>query len=409
MGLPSQSSVSSGRRYMYSRRRRRFPRLRVLVLLLLVAGASSWVISGWLDRPPAPAKRATPAAQARSEATISPLVDLPRSLERVRERESASLGEAVERAMESDRTPGEGAPSARVPVLASTARTPEPEPKAPTDEAPAVRDSAGASDARPADRSAFARLVDEAQILEAKGDPVAARAVLNRALHLRDASEEERRTARDLLGALNQRLVFSPNIWPGDPITLTHTVAKGEFLSTIVKKHKLGIDWRAILDINRIPSPKRIREGQTLKLIRGPFHAIVHKRDYRLDLYWGPGDSPNQWLYIRSFPTGLGEQDSTPVGIFRVKNKLANPAWTNPRTGERFSADDPQNPIGEYWVGLEGIGESSVHVGYGLHGTIDPDSIGQSLSMGCIRLADEDIRRVFALMSVGQSIVQIRP
>ncbi len=405
MGLPSQSSVSSGRSYMYRRRRRRIPRLRVF-LLLLVAGVSAWVISGWLDRPPAP-RKPDPEPQARADATVSPLVDLPRSLERVRERESGSLGEAVERAMGDRRAPEDGrTPPARVPALASTTREPE---DTPSPETGGEHEGERPSNERPGERSAFARLIDEAQILEAKGDPVAARAVLNRALHLRDASDADRQMARDLLTDLNERLVFSPNVWPGDPIALTHTVARGEFLSTIVKKHNLGVDWRAILDINRIPSPKRVREGQTLKLIRGPFHAIVHKRDYRLDLYWGPGDSPSDWIYIRSFPTGLGEQDSTPVGIFRVKNKLANPAWTNPRTGERFSADDPKNPIGEYWVGLEGIGDSSVLVGYGLHGTIDPQSIGQNLSMGCVRLADDDIRLVFGLLSVGDSIVQIRP
>ena len=42
-------------------------------------------------------------------------------------------------------------------------------------------------------------------------------------------------------------------------------------------------------------------------------------------------------------------------------------------------------------------------------GTIDPGSIGQQKSMGCIRMGDEDIQLVFELMGEQVSVVKIVP
>ncbi|MDP7071232.1 MAG: hypothetical protein QF561_07800, partial [Phycisphaerales bacterium] len=98
----------------------------------------------------------------------------------------------------------------------------------------------------------------------------------------------------------------------------------------------------------------RIRAGQRIKVVQGPFHAEVDKKAHRIDIWLGEGEDA---VFIRSLPVGLGEFDSTPGGTFRVRRggKMVNPSWTNPRTGERFAAADPNNPIGEFWIGLDGI------------------------------------------------------
>ena len=77
---------------------------------------------------------------------------------------------------------------------------------------------------------------------------------------------------------------------------------------------------------------------------------------------------------------GLGEGDSTPIGQFivRADGKLENPGWVNPRNpAEKYGPNDAANPIGDFWVGLDGLGDAAAYAGYGLHGTIDPDSIGR--------------------------------
>ena len=45
---------------------------------------------------------------------------------------------------------------------------------------------------------------------------------------------------------------------------------------------------------------------------------------------------------------------------------------------------------------------------YGIHGTIDPDSIGKQASMGCIRMKNEDISQVFELLIEGKSTVLVK-
>jgi lipoprotein-anchoring transpeptidase ErfK/SrfK len=125
----------------------------------------------------------------------------------------------------------------------------------------------------------------------------------------------------------------------------------------------------------------------------------------------GPPDKQDEWVYVKSFKVGLGEANGTPVGTFVVKkgSKLIDPPWINPHTGEKFAGGDPKNPIGHRWVGLEGQGDSAQHTGYGIHGTIDPDSIGQQRSMGCVRMATGDIELVWELLGQQVSVVKIVP
>jgi lipoprotein-anchoring transpeptidase ErfK/SrfK len=131
-----------------------------------------------------------------------------------------------------------------------------------------------------------------------------------------------------------------------------------------------------------------------------------------MDVWMGPADKPEEWVYVRSFNVGLGAAESeTPVGTFIVKkgSKLVDPPWTHPKTGEHFNGGDPKNPLGHFWVGLEGTGESTSFAGYGIHGTIEPESIGQRRSMGCVRLVDADIALVYELMGESLSTVKIVP
>lgn len=243
------------------------------------------------------------------------------------------------------------------------------------------------------------------------GDPVGARAILSQAILDQRLPEQDRTELRSQVSKLNDDLVFSTRVAQGDPFTFTYSVQSGDSLVKINQKNALGPDWRLIKRINRMSDEHRLTLGQRLKLIRGPFHAVVTKSAFRLDLWMGPGDKPDQWVFVRSFTVGLGESGSTPVGSFIVKkgSKLTNPPWTNPRTGEHFAADDPRNPIGKFWIGLEGVGETATATGYGIHGTIDPDSIGQQKSMGCVRMGADDIALMYELMGEQLSTVKIQP
>ncbi|MCL4741935.1 MAG: LysM peptidoglycan-binding domain-containing protein [Phycisphaerales bacterium] len=240
--------------------------------------------------------------------------------------------------------------------------------------------------------------------------PVVARELLNRALRDSTLSAADAAAVRDRLARLNDDLVFSPKVHTDDPLSATYVVKSGDSLERIARRNDLAVDWRLLQRVNRLANPNRIQEGQSLKLVRGPFHAVVSKSAYRLDLYAGPPADESAWVYIRSFPVGLGEGDSTPTGRFVVKrgSKLIDPHWVNPRTGQRFDKSDPMNPIGERWIGIEGLGDDAVKTGYGLHGTIEPHSIGRQMSMGCVRLLADDVELVYEMLAEGVSRVTIR-
>lgn len=217
----------------------------------------------------------------------------------------------------------------------------------------------------------------------------------------------ELQSARDAITSINRKLVFSPEVIPGDTLSSYYTIESGDRLTRIAFKNKVTHQFLEV--INGI-DPNRINAGQRIKVFNGPFHAVVDKSDYRMDIY--ANDSTGRKIYIRSFIVGLGEADSTPVGSWLVapNRKVQNPGWANPRTGEVFAKDDPKNPIGEYWLALQGTDErTKAFSGYGIHGTIDPASVGHQASMGCVRLLDADIELVYKMLVDGLSTVVIQP
>lgn len=253
---------------------------------------------------------------------------------------------------------------------------------------------------------------------------VEARTHLNKILVDPRISEKDRDGIRRWMADLNRDLVFSPVAYPGDPLAETYTVEKGDHLIRISRKVNSVSEAGLIQRINGV-SPSALRIGQRLKVVKGPFHAVVSKSDFRMDIYAGPTPAPGSlgtsnlgggaepgWIYIRSFAVGLGEKGGTPPGAFTVRenSKLINPRWTNPRTGEKFDDDDPKNPIGERWVGLVGLDDKTRALnGYGIHGTIVPESIGREMSMGCIRMASEDVEIVYDMLMGKVSVVKIVP
>ena len=253
--------------------------------------------------------------------------------------------------------------------------------------------------------------LDTARRMVDQNDRVAARRLLSQTLNTPNLSESDAQKLRGALTDINKVLVFGPVVAPNDPICEEYKVQSGDSLSRIASRRELATHWKLIQRVNQIANPSRIRLGQTLKLVRGPFHAVVYKGDHRMDIFHGSPSNPSDWVYITSLNVGLGADNGTPVGLFTVStNKLENPGWVNPRdASEQYAPNDPLNPIGEFWLGLDGVGQYASLSGYGIHGTINPESIGDDQSMGCVRLADDDIALVYELLVERASVVEIRP
>jgi LysM repeat protein len=212
---------------------------------------------------------------------------------------------------------------------------------------------------------------------------------------------------RDTLASVNQKLVFSKEIVAGDPLAESYVIQSGDLLARLAPRYK--IPYQFVETINNTDA-RKLMVGQKIKMIKGPFHVRVVKHDYRLDVFLRTADGAP--VYVCSYPVGLGEGNSTPEGhwIIEPGRKVKNPAWADPRSTRYFQADDPANPIGEYWLALKGADDKTANVrGYGIHGTIEPQSIGRQASMGCVRLRDKDIEQLFHMLYEGESTVEIAP
>lgn len=277
------------------------------------------------------------------------------------------------------------------------------------------RDPVGSSDTRELIGEAKDQYEIGMQRLEA-GDIPVGRALLSELL-FRDGAlpRHEAQAVRERLAFLNENTVFatkrSADQIKQDPIVSLHKVQSGEYLSTIGNTYR--IPYQLIERINKIDA-RRLQAGQGVQVINGPVHARIDKSDYRMDLYVEDADGLR--IYLKSYTVGLGEFDSTPIGKWIVKpgSKVGpangGPSWVNPRTGERYDRNDPNIPIGEYWMALTGIDDNTRDKkGYGIHATNDPESVGRQESMGCIRMRDEDVDQVFYTLFEGASVVEIVP
>jgi len=232
-----------------------------------------------------------------------------------------------------------------------------------------------------------------------RNELVSARAYLGEALQA-GLEDPERSLVRAELTRIGNETIFSPRIFDQDPLVSRHIIQAGETLGKIAKARHVSAEFLAA--INGIADKNRIRAGQTIKVVTGPFHAIVHKQTYTLEVYLGT-------TFVKHFRVGLGVDDSTPTGEWKVGTKLVNPTYYPPRGGTIVAADDPQNPLGERWIGLVGVGgEAAGQERYGIHGTVDPDSIGRSVSLGCIRLFNEDVEALYTYLVEKHSTVTVR-
>jgi L,D-transpeptidase ErfK/SrfK len=98
---------------------------------------------------------------------------------------------------------------------------------------------------------------------------------------------------------------------------------------------------------------------------------------------------------LKIYDVAVGKPSTpSPAGEFQIINHVANPTWYGP---EKSVGPGPNNPVGTRWMGLSKIG-------YGIHGTNVPGSIGKAASHGCIRMRNRDVEELFELVGVGVSV-----
>lgn len=367
---------------MASRRRRRRNRNRFAGFLTLSVGAAAawWFV---LREPAGDGDLVSVSLAASSQQPEPP---------KEGETDAPSTSPVNPPASQPDTQRESGAPS-QPPTSAPSQTATEPAPKAAPAQVNTLPTPTSGSNA------GAAALALKAREAASRHQTVEARTLYSQALRM-GAAGSEAESVRAELSRLSEESLLGPQVIDGDPLASRYVIQTGDTLEKIATKFKLSPEFLA--EMNRIADKNRIRAGQTLKALNGPFRAEVDAAAYALDLYLGD-------VFVKRFRVGLGQDDSTPRGEWRVGTKLKNPTYYPPRGGKIVAADDPENPLGERWIALEGVsGEAVGQQRYGIHGTNEPDSIGKSVSLGCVRLNNTDVEQVYNYLVSGHSTVIVK-
>jgi lipoprotein-anchoring transpeptidase ErfK/SrfK len=130
-------------------------------------------------------------------------------------------------------------------------------------------------------------------------------------------------------------------------------------------------------------------------------------------------DSDNHYLYYvlndgKAIRYGItvGEEAMAWSGIAKVGSMTEWPAW-HPTKGEierlgvpTFVPPGPDNPMGSRALYLYSGGKDTL---FRIHGTNQPEYIGQSISSGCIRMTNEDVIDLYNRAKMGTIVVVLAP
>ena len=129
-------------------------------------------------------------------------------------------------------------------------------------------------------------------------------------------------------------------------------------------------------------------------------------------------DTDNRFLYY-VLPKGkairygvtVGEHGMDWSGVAKVGAMREWPSWT-PTPGEierlgvpKYVAPGPQNPMGSRAIYLYQGGRDTL---YRIHGTNQPEYIGQAISSGCIRMTNEDVIDLYKKVKMGTLVVVLK-
>jgi LysM repeat protein len=221
----------------------------------------------------------------------------------------------------------------------------------------------------------------DARNLEARGDLAGARQEYQRLISELPNSREVLAWQKKLED-LNMKLLFSSVITPG---SIEYEIKSGDSLDKIARDHKTTVE---LIKKSNDMASDNIFPGKKIKVRVAGFSIIVDKSQNALLLK--DGDD-----IFKSYKVATGTNNSTPVGTFKVIEKIVNPPWYKP--GAVIPAGSPENILGTRWLGL-------TKEGYGIHGTTDPKSLGNQVTAGCIRMANGDVEELYSIVPVGVEV-----
>jgi lipoprotein-anchoring transpeptidase ErfK/SrfK len=141
--------------------------------------------------------------------------------------------------------------------------------------------------------------------------------------------------------------------------------------------------------------------GRTLVSYPGnhrPGTIIISTRERRLYLVQDGGQA-------LQYAIGVGRVGFSWSGTTRVTAKREWPDWTPPAQMRQRRPDLPQHMRG----GIDNpLGARAMYLGsslYRIHGSNEPETIGQAVSSGCFRLTNDDVIDLYSRVRVGATVI----
>jgi lipoprotein-anchoring transpeptidase ErfK/SrfK len=129
-----------------------------------------------------------------------------------------------------------------------------------------------------------------------------------------------------------------------------------------------------------------------------PGTIVISTGERRLYLVTGNGQALRYGI-------GVGRDGFRWGGVHRITAKKEWPSWTPPAQMlrrrpdlPRFMEGGPDNPLGA----------RAMYLGstlYRIHGSNEPETIGQAVSSGCFRMTNEDVTDLYNRVAVGATVV----
>jgi len=129
-----------------------------------------------------------------------------------------------------------------------------------------------------------------------------------------------------------------------------------------------------------------------------PGTILINTSERRLYLVTGNGQALRYGI-------GVGRDGFRWSGTHRITAKKEWPAWTPPSQMLARRPDLPRHMPG----GVDNpLGARAMYLGstlYRIHGSNEPETIGQAVSSGCFRMTNEDVVDLYSRVSVGATVI----
>lgn len=232
----------------------------------------------------------------------------------------------------------------------------------------------------------FANSWPEIQGALERQELVAAHAMLSRWYDNPSLTPAEAQQVETLLSQLAGTIVYSTEHRLEPP----YTVKPGDTLQTIAEQYE--VPWQLLAKINGISTPDNLQPGQQLKVVHGPFAAIVELDKSQLTLML-------DGRYAGRFPASIEQGATVSEGTWILEQKLVQPTTQNSTV---VSASFTSSTVDHVLVLRN---ESPTAAGTRIaitSGSSTPS--GPTVAAPGIRLSPRDVEEVADILSIGSPV-----